>query len=294
MFVPLLAQTDQDPTQEPGLPVAVISLPDTPARRAAMVATGVPASWLSPYWPATDMRRARAAALDAHWDRARAQALYGRDLRPAEVGCALSHRAVYAAQLAGGHDLVLVCEDDLVPQEPGFEAIVTSYAQMLRPVAARGEAFLCNLGLPEAHMRGLLSRPLRGARPPMSQGSPPELRLYCDAFRPIWRANAYFLSAAAAARILNDEPKVALVADDWSQRIRMGIFDRVYVPARPIFAQETAHQSTVQVPQSAPAPGLASPQARPPIGPRIRASLAFRAANLRARVMQHIPYALRD
>ncbi|MFT3913996.1 MAG: glycosyltransferase family 25 protein [Anaeromyxobacteraceae bacterium] len=58
-----------------------------------------------------------ALARDGVYDPARARAVdrHGREMKPGEVGCSLSHRKIYADAVREGWGRVLVLEDDAVP-----------------------------------------------------------------------------------------------------------------------------------------------------------------------------------
>src|ERR1700722_9368909 len=93
-------------------PVFVINLKRSQDRRAEMTrrldALGIPHEFFEAVEGGTlDLRNLPA------YDSARRRLLFGRDLRPGEVGCLLSHRGVYQRIVENGIEKSLVLEDDV-------------------------------------------------------------------------------------------------------------------------------------------------------------------------------------
>lgn len=102
-----------DIEKKPALRVLVITLPDAQERREQirqlLTALGLPFE----FFPGVDGRAFDVAAHPAY-DSARRRRAFGRDLTSGEIGCLLSHRAVYEKMLAESLDEVLVLEDDVL------------------------------------------------------------------------------------------------------------------------------------------------------------------------------------
>ncbi|NDP57916.1 MAG: glycosyltransferase family 25 protein [Oxalobacteraceae bacterium] len=98
-----------------------ISLADQPERRAYMRQQFE--HYQLPYRFFDAIRIAPGSDWPAIYDRKQRLAHSGIDLRPGEMGCYLSHRAVWAEFLAGDDALCLVLEDD-VGLSPDFTGVV--------------------------------------------------------------------------------------------------------------------------------------------------------------------------
>lgn len=227
------------------LPVAVISLPDQSERRRLLTERGVPAGWLHPYWSASDLRTATAQELAAFVDLDAYPTFSGEPLRAAVVGCATSHRHLAQWLSATSFPLLLVLEDDVVPNITDPGAAVLEVARQLWPAAVRGDSFVCHLGTKPEQLDQSLRRPLK--RPANCQAEPC-LWWHIDPRPTIWRAHAYLISRGAAQQTVELEPRMRSVADDWILRRDLGLIDRLYLIQPRIFCQDESLPSTLGIP----------------------------------------------
>jgi glycosyl transferase, family 25 len=99
------------PTIPAMLPVLVISLPEETARQSAIAAHLKERGFSYELFPATDGRKMN--VLDhPGYDAARRRRTHGRDLKPGELGCLLSHRAAYQHIVDNNLPHALLLEDD--------------------------------------------------------------------------------------------------------------------------------------------------------------------------------------
>lgn len=179
----------------------VINLPQAAGRRAAM-ASRLDAQGL-PYrlFRAVDGRRLTAGERAAHVNDARALR-EGYALSPGEIGCALSHLAIYRDMVNHDTPYAVVLEDDV--------CLAGDFARLLDPSDPAG---LASLFHPEDAAVVQLTHVRRGYRlgsRPVGSGH----RLV----RPhggVWRASAYFLTLGAARRLAEGLYPIWTVADDW-------------------------------------------------------------------------------
>lgn len=93
------------------IPVFVISLPEETARRDAIAAHLKERSLDFEFFDAIDGRQMDVLAYPAY-NKTKRRAAHGRDLKPGELGCMLSHRGIYQKLVDDGLDYALVLEDD--------------------------------------------------------------------------------------------------------------------------------------------------------------------------------------
>lgn len=115
------------------IPIRVLSLVDVVDRRKAVNAEFARHGLDFLFVDAIDGRRMADAELDLHYDRVRNARGFKRPLSPAEIACALGHRAIWRQVAEGSAPVVLVCEDDLL--------LHPAFGGFLRSVAACGTAF---------------------------------------------------------------------------------------------------------------------------------------------------------
>lgn len=266
------------------LPVAVISLDDQLQRRRLLIERGIPADWLDPYWPATDLRSAHAGELAAFVDVEAYPHFSGEPLRAAVVGCAASHRQVAHWLAASALPLVLVLEDDVIPTTPEPAEAVREVAELLWPLAVRGDSFVCHLGTRPEQLRHSFCRPLQPSQQALRHR---QLLWHIDPRPTIWRAHAYLLSRGAAMRAVARETTMASVADDWVRRRDLGLLDRLYLIHPRLFAQDELLTSTLGVP-----PQPTSMRRSPGVLRRALASLHFRTRIQVARVLHQRSFRL--
>lgn len=93
------------------LPAYVISLKDETARHAHIKAHLKERGFECIFFDALDMRGSNVLE-HPDYDFKRRRAAHGRDLKPGELGCFLSHRTVLEEIVKQGHEHALVLEDD--------------------------------------------------------------------------------------------------------------------------------------------------------------------------------------
>jgi hypothetical protein len=269
---------------EPVLPVAVISLPDQAERRQLLIERGLPASWLEPYWPATDLRKAKADELSDFVDVQAYPQFSGEPLRAAVVGCATSHRCLAKWLTTSAFPLLLILEDDVVlcTDDPGSS--VMDVAEHLWQEAERGESFVCHLGARPEQLEQSLRRPLNSSIPLLEDR---RLWWHIDPRPTIWRAHAYLLSRSAAQQTVAREPQMRTVADDWIQRRDLGFLNRLYLAEPRIFRQDETITSTLGIPPKR--LDRTSPRG---LFQRGAASLRFRSRMVAAQILHQRPFRL--
>jgi glycosyl transferase family 25 len=149
---------------------------------------------------AVDCRNIPVHDLNKMYDQNRAYEIYGRTLKGAEVGCALSHRKCCQKLLESENDVVLVVEDDLVWQNYDIidilkrvEVAMKSAPPMI--VLLSGDYWFTTV----EHHDGLQLANVREA--------------VCS--------HAYLINRKAAERILSAEK--CYLADDWYNFNKLGI-----------------------------------------------------------------------
>lgn len=225
-------------------PVLLISLADQELRRRDLERRGVPAAWTESYLCATDLREAADQDLPRLADIATLETRLGRAVRPAEIGCALSHRAACRWLSSSGHALALVLEDDIIPATEDWMSQVAATADALTPHANRGAAFICHLGAPRHQTAQALKRRVTWRDGTAPDGTP-DLYLQSDQKRELWRAHAYLISRAAAERSSRQETLIKTLADDWNERRRYGWIDEVFFTKTILIGQDEAGPSTI-------------------------------------------------
>lgn len=93
------------------LPVLVISLREETARREAMAVHLQERGFAFSFFDATDGRQMNVLEYPGY-DSQRRRRAHGRDLKPGELGCLLSHRAAYQYILDQKYEHALLLEDD--------------------------------------------------------------------------------------------------------------------------------------------------------------------------------------
>ena len=223
--------------------VAIISLEDALDRRKALEARGIPAAWVKSFFPAVDMRKSTLTEALRYVDQRAVQEEYGRMLRPPEVGCALSHREVARILAMSAFDMLLVLEDDVSPVVPNFLDEVESKCEDLHKHAKNGAAFFCHLG---CRFRPAM-RKVKSFYKDQSKYCQTKTFLHCDSDFDLWQTHAYIISKAAAIRICDEETPVKFLADDWSSKTNVGIFDQQFLCFPKIFDQDEGAPSSIQL-----------------------------------------------
>ncbi|MEM7650497.1 MAG: glycosyltransferase family 25 protein [Pseudomonadota bacterium] len=117
------------------IPIFVISLPEETQRREAISDHLKQHGFAFEFFDAIDGRQMNVAA-HPEYDAKRRRAAHGRDLKPGELGCSLSHRAAYQEIFDRKLDYALLLEDDarleentkavieaLLEKEPDFDVV---------------------------------------------------------------------------------------------------------------------------------------------------------------------------
>lgn len=227
------------------VPVLLISLDDQQSRRRDLVKLGLPSEWASNYFPAHDMRSSCIEDVYESADVARLETKIGRPLRPAEVGCSMSHRSAARWLAASEQPMALVLEDDVVPNTPDWLTLTSAVATALLQHAHEGAAFICHLGARRGQTAVALKR-----RVILRENQPttpiPDLFLHTDPKRGLWRAHAYLISAATATRIGREETRIMTLADDWCERRSLGLIDEILYTSPPLIRQDEERPSTIR------------------------------------------------
>lgn len=231
-----------EPLPDIKIPVGIISLRTSLDRREKMLQAGVPAEWVANYFPASDLRAAQTSQLQDIVDEVALTSRYGNTISPAEIGCALSHKRFYREFLDTRLPMGLVFEDDISPC-PSFLKTLSAIARKLQLIAQKGVPFICNIGLRPGYLR------LHGLNPVFIILNRKFIKTsvfeVSNKDYEVWYANAYFISISAAKNILNVEPKISLLADDWSSRMDNQTLKALFVTAWPIATQNQFLESTI-------------------------------------------------
>ena len=191
------------------IPCYVINLDAAPERREAMARQaqrlGVPFSFRK----ATDGRRIAPERRHIVADDARALHEYG-PLSAAEVGCALSHVAIYLEMIEHGIPHAVILEDD-VHLASDFARLIdrNDPASLPRQVSAQSAAMVQLTHVRRVYRYG--ARPAAGGRRIMRPHSS------------VWLASAYFITLEAARRMAQALYPVWTVADHWDMFQRRGL-----------------------------------------------------------------------
>lgn len=111
----------------------IINLKSSENRRAYMESVMAPLDFLdTEFIEAVDGRRMSPEEVAANFDQAEAVRHYGRQLRPGEIGCTLSHKKCAAALLASDEPYALIFEDDLVWQTTQLRGVFEALDAVLR------------------------------------------------------------------------------------------------------------------------------------------------------------------
>ncbi len=207
---------------------------------------------------------------------------------PQELGgrVCVSHRLCYERIVSSKVEVGLIFEDDNQMNVSNAFEIVNNYRYYLSSAARSGQAFVCNLGMPPNLSKSMKYRRVYFKSLSCDSG----LRRYVDTVHRVWRANAYLISKAAMGRILEREPSVSLLADDWSARLLNRTLDAIYYPQFALFRQNENLVTTVQNGTALPASNaLAYGEPK-----KLMHSMIFRALRYRARLVACLPVILRE
>jgi glycosyl transferase family 25 len=177
---------------------------------------------------------------------ARRATRHRRALRPGEVGCALSHRAVYQAVVDQGWRRVLIFEDDAFPYPEALPQVGAALAQL--PESWE----LLYLGYEHGERAGPWERVKQAAYLPLAalrliHWTPREvLGLHAAPFSANLRragkhhcAHAYAVSASGARKLLQAQTPVAFSADQLLLKLCIGGQLEAYVTEPKLFGQDS-------------------------------------------------------
>jgi len=285
------------------VPVFVISLDDQEDRRRDLVEAGLPSEWVKRFFPATDLRMCDMGVAARHAnvgeiERRFAELGFRRAIRPAEIGCAMSHRNICQQLVESRHSMALVLEDDVIPRSDWLPRTRAVAAALLRHANA-GARFICHLGVPNSWGEPSLRRGVAWAE--ALPVNPPDIFLHTDPRPSLWRSHAYLISAAAALRGTREEKAISTLADDWDERKRRGWIDEVFYTQPQVFGQDD-HRPSTMLPVGNPddhvprmmhvsfASRLARALQTGEVAGHMAASVMFRARMTTARLLSRFPY----
>ncbi len=190
------------------IPCFVVNLATATKRRAAMQAL-LTQHGIEPVWfEAVDGRIMSDDVLATHFNAARAEIAYGPMAR-AEIGTTLSHLGIYRQMVEQGIPSAVILEDDVLLAKDFGELLQTGSDQCLASVFAQDAAVMVQMThVNRGYRKGAI--PL-GAR---------------EIVRPhggVWLTSGYFITLAAAQRMLAALYPVWMVADHWRYFEREGL-----------------------------------------------------------------------
>jgi GR25 family glycosyltransferase involved in LPS biosynthesis len=220
------------------VPTYIITLDDASLRRELLIQRGLDQDLISDFISATDYRNLPDLELKERYDSGSFFKFYGRNAQPGEIGCSSSHRKIYKLMVENNIPLALILEDDIIPVK-FFQKKINNIIKELSPLVDDGQAFICHLGVTQSPVGSMVFvrsfknfRKMRGIWRLNSENSK------------LWLSHAYLISNSAAKKILNSEPEVSLVADDWSRRIDNEVFQHIFYSAL-LFKQDLASESQI-------------------------------------------------
>ncbi len=190
------------------IPCFVVNLATATKRRAAMQAMlterGITPTWFD----AVDGRIMHEAELAQHFNAARAAIEYGPMAR-AEVGASLSHLGIYRQMVEQNIPCAVILEDDVILDRDFSEMLQTESQHSLASIFPAAEPVMVQLTHVERGYRA-------GA---IEFGSRQIVRPHSG----VWLSAAYFITQAAAKKMLEALYPVWMVADHWSLFERKGL-----------------------------------------------------------------------
>lgn len=147
--------------------------------------------------------------------------------KPGEIGCALSHLAIYRKMVNENITQVLILEDDAL-LTPALSAVLSSPALQLPDTS------------PTVVLLSRVNKYVNKVIAPVSETT----SLY-----PVYSAttaHAYVINLAAAKRLLSLLYPVWMVADKWCLFKEYGAFRLLAVHPAPVLLHEMAQQTTIQ------------------------------------------------
>lgn len=187
--------------------VKVVSLADAAGRRSAITSRLASLNIKYEIVDAFDARNISESAMVGLVDEKKIKRAHGRDLAKAEVGCALSHLAIYHQILREDLPGAVVLEDDVLVSDTfvDFYEYVTRTASAIRNdrtvihLGAHGHRFASEYRYYK-HSRTICSAHLQLLRPVLPEEC--------------WGTFGYYITYAAAKNI-SEQSRVSCVADNW-------------------------------------------------------------------------------
>lgn len=176
------------------------------------------------FFDAFDRRRVGVEPLPFPYDDALTRARIGRSLSSGEIACAISHALLVREALEGGHEELVVLEDDACPLAGTTPDAVAAVIAACRTHFPRVSALLLHeLGGP---VRSADTRTGIHLAAPASWGHPQHCSGYLG-YRFVW------LSRAALTILARDLPRLLLPAD-WFWQLRFAPMRCLAYPERPL------------------------------------------------------------
>lgn len=220
--------------------VFIVSLKDQVHRRNLLVNNGINPSFVSNYYEASDFRNIDKNELSSYYNPKEAFSRYGRYLRPAEVGCAMSHIKIYEKIVNDELDYGIVLEDDIIPVVDRFEDEVDKIIRLIQEFELEKKSCIFHLGVKNGSDKK--------SRKVLFSGDFKEselLRVLASEVDSIWLTHAYIITKKAAKNILINEQKIKYVADDWQIRLKNKTLDYLFY-TNEIFEQNLLLDTSVQ------------------------------------------------
>lgn len=241
---PLLTQNEDS---KKILPVALISLKDQVERRKILENRKIPTLWIQNYFQGVDLRGLNHKELKDIAELDEMRNFYGREINSGEIGCALSHREANNWLANSNFDLMLILEDDIIPNIPFFEAEIERIANIFYSAAQNKVAFIVHFGLKKHHVQNALKRKVYSLSNFKNKKESTAF-MHCEpGKRTLWYTHAYLISKAAAINTIKFEPKIKILADDWGARYNLGVLDSIFYCQPQIFNQDELIPSTIGV-----------------------------------------------
>lgn len=230
--------------------IYVVSIERNVARREALQRDleGVSLTYI----PGIDGHALSEAELREHYDDELARRTYGRSLSPGQIGCALSHRAIYRDVVERGLERVLILEDDAVPCVENLSATGAILAQLpadwnLLYLYAIRSSETRALDAKVRFLYPLLSRvmphryDMRRIRRNYSRPYSRNLRVAGQH----WSAVAYAVTRSTAMRMLEYQTPIRTVADDVTRMICAADGLKAFLSIPTLFRQRPGMDSTI-------------------------------------------------
>lgn len=216
----------------------IISLEEEAKRRENLIQQGIPIDWVKNYFRAIDVRKNENFSKEVDYDNFYKR--YRRKPKLGEIGCSLSHRKIYEIITKTSENFNLILEDDVITEDPEFLAKLQKLENILSSTYFfSSKAVIIHLGIMESVE---YNRKVKINRKVLKS-----LRLKTNnQVEPIWRTHAYIINKKAASKLLEFEPQIQYVADDWQIRSRNKTIDYLFFMQQQYFVPDTQFDSSIQ------------------------------------------------